>query len=136
LSNWEKGHQGDDGQRVRNYLSVAAVADVSQDSLEGPIGRLVFDRLQADFDQDELIHILAWIYYYPNAYNVETDAPEVEVHGPVDPDLVRSRSEQYALKLLGRLLGKLPDAAPTSANQKPTALPWIYTVLFGWLDRI
>jgi hypothetical protein len=114
FNGWDKGHQGDDGQRVRNYLSLAAVADFAQDPEEGPIGRLVFDRLEADFGKDELIHILAWIYLDPNVGTVITDAPEVDVHGPVDPDVVRTRSQGYGLKLLGRLLGKLPDAVPPS----------------------
>ena len=109
LQTWPAGHVADDGQRVRNYLSAAAVADYTQDNEEKYIARAVFDRLEEDFDQNELIHILAWIITSPDQGTVVDDAPELDIHGPVNEDVVRSRDVYYAQKLLGRLLGKLPD---------------------------
>ncbi len=110
LDAWPPGHEGNDGLRVRNYLAVACIADISEDAdIEGPVARAVFDRLQADFDKTELIHILAWIIRTDDAGPVMTDAPELDVHGPINPDAIRTRSVLYAVKLLGRLLGKLPD---------------------------
>jgi ABC-2 type transport system permease protein len=110
LPGWPPGHSGDDAQRVRNYLSAASIADASEDTdFEGPMARAVFDRLRADFDQTELIHILAYIAIEPDQGTVLEDAPELDVHGPINPDTIRSRNVMYALKLLGRLLGKLPD---------------------------
>jgi hypothetical protein len=109
LQTWPAGHSGNDGQRVRNYLSAASVADYTQDALEGPIARAVFDRLQEDFDKDELIHILAWIITNRDQGTIIDDAPYLDIHGPVNEDTVRERSQIYAQKLLGRLLGKLPD---------------------------
>ncbi len=107
---WDPGHQGGDAQRVRNYLSAASVADISeQDPLEAQIARAVFDRLETDFDKDDLIHILAYIVLNPNTGTVITDAPELDIHGPINADEVRQRDGLYALKLLGRLLGKLPE---------------------------
>jgi ABC-2 type transport system permease protein len=109
LDAWAPGHTTNDGQTVRNLLAAASVADIAQDPSEGPIARLVFDRLTADFDHDELIHILAWIHLVPSTDPVITDAPDLDIHGPVDPSMVRDRSEIYALKLLGRLIGKIPE---------------------------
>ncbi len=114
LQTWPPGNVADDGQRVRNYLSAAAVADYTQDPQEGPIARAVFDRLQADFEKDELIHILAWIITSPDRGMVVDDAPELDIHGPVNEDVVRSRDVYYAQKLLGRLLGKLADVQGSS----------------------
>ena len=111
LETWAPGHVEDDGQRVRNLLSAAAVADYAQDALEGPIARAVFDQLQAELDKDELIHILTWIIVAPDQGAVIVDAPEIDIHGPVNEDVVRTRDSIYAQKLLGRLLGKLPDVA-------------------------
>jgi len=112
LRTWPPGQDGDDGQRVRNLLSAASVADLSErDPSEGQIARAVFDRLQADFDKDELIHILTWIINNPGQGTVITDAPEIDIHGPTPEESVRDRDVIYALKLLGRLLGKLPDVA-------------------------
>jgi ABC-type multidrug transport system permease subunit len=110
LASWPLGHNGDDAQRVRNYLSAASIADASEDTdFEGPMARAVFDRLRADFDQTELIHILAYIAIDPDQGTVLEDAPELDVHGPINPDTIRTRNVMYALKLLGRLLGKLPE---------------------------
>jgi hypothetical protein len=110
LQTWPPGHTGDDAQRVRNYLSAASVADTSEtDPLEGNIARAVFDHLQDDFDKDELIQILAYIILYNDQGSVITDAPELDIHGPIEDYRIRRRDVIYALKLLGRLLGKIPD---------------------------
>jgi hypothetical protein len=112
LATWPPGQEGDDGQRVRNLLSAAAVADLSaRDPSEGQIARAVFDRLQADFDKDELIHILAWIITKPDQGSVIADAPEIDIHGPMNEESVRDRDVIYAQKLLGRLLEKIPNVS-------------------------
>jgi hypothetical protein len=109
LKSWPPGNVANDGQRVRNYLSAAAVADYTQDPEEGPIARAVFDQLQAEIENTELIHILAWIITAPDQGTIVDDAPYLDIHGPVNEDVVRGRDVYYAQKLLGRLLGKLPD---------------------------
>jgi ABC-2 type transport system permease protein len=110
LKTWPPGHTGDAAQRVRNYLSAASVADVSEtDPLEAHIARAVFDRLREDFDTDDLIHILTYIITTPDQGTIITDAPELDIHGPLEDYRIRNRDVIYALKLLGKLLGKLPD---------------------------
>jgi hypothetical protein len=68
--------------------------------------------LQEDFEKDELIHILAWIITNQDQGTVIQDMPELDIRGPVNEDTVRERDQIYAQKLLGRLLGKLPDVQP------------------------
>ena len=115
LRTWPPGRDGDADQRVRNLLSVAAVADIAQlTELEGHIARAVFDQLQDDYSKDDLVHLLTWIVLAPDQGTVITDAPELDIHGPVPEDMVRRRDQTYALKLLGRLLGRLPDVADDS----------------------
>jgi hypothetical protein len=116
LDAWPPGHLDDDGQSVRNLLSVAVIADYTQDPLEGQIARAVFERLKSDFDPTELEHILAWIITSPDQGTVLQAVPELGLAGPVNEDTIRSRSATYALKLLGRLLGKLPDVAAPQAG--------------------
>jgi ABC-2 type transport system permease protein len=109
LETWPLGRTADDGQNVRNLLSAAAIADVSQDSMEGQIARAVFDRLREAYPPDQLVRLLTWVAIAPDQGTVITDAPELDIHGPVPEDMIRRRDLIYALKLLGRLLGKLPD---------------------------
>ena len=109
LDAWPLAHEGSDENRVRALLSAAALADVTEDPLEAPIGRLVFTRLQADFDHDDLIQLLTWIVLHPAGGRVVTTAPELDLAGPVDDGVIRDRCVIYGKKFLGRLLGKIPD---------------------------
>jgi ABC-2 type transport system permease protein len=109
LDAWPPAHIDAAGQRARSILSVAAIADYTQDPLEGQIARVVFDRLQADFDKDQLTRILAWIILRPQEGVVITSAPELDLQGRVNEDVLRDREMLYAKKLLGRLLGKIND---------------------------
>ena len=109
LQAWPPGRAEEAGQRVRNLLSVAAVADISADLHEAEIGRLIFDELQATADRDRLCRILAWIILQPDEGKVINQAPELGLRRHPPEPLVRERSGYYAKKYLGRLLGKLHD---------------------------
>jgi hypothetical protein len=109
LAAWPPGNVESVGQRVRNLVSAASVADILQDPHEGQIARTVFDRLRADVDQDQLEHALAWIVLRPQDGTVITSAPELGFSGNVDEDQIRDRDLMYARKFLGKVLGKLPD---------------------------
>ena len=112
LGVWEPGQVGNPGDRVRRLLAVASIADYTQDNCEGPIARAVFDRLHADVDPQTLVPILSWVVLHPDEGPALTNTPELGLKGPVNEAMVRARSLIYAQKLLGRLLGKLPDVAP------------------------
>ena len=111
LADWDPGQIPDPVQRVRNYLYVPAVVDVFQmEGLERHVPRIVFARIQQDIPKEDLIKILYWIALHP----MEGDDSAVDQlrplglgNGPSDMETTRSRVGIYAVKLLGRLTGKL-----------------------------
>jgi ABC-2 type transport system permease protein len=109
LRTWPPGQADEAGQRVRNLLSVAAVADISADQHEAEIGRVVFDQLQVREDPGQLRRILAWIILAPDTGQVINQMPELGLRRHPPEPLVRERCVLYAKKYLGRLLGKLRD---------------------------
>ncbi len=111
LPSWQPGKVADPVQRVRNMLYVAAVPDVRQQPIERFAAQAVFYQLQQDIPKDQLIKILYWIALHP------TDGDDKAVgdlwalkfgNDPVDLEQTRERAAIYGVKLLGRLLGKLP----------------------------
>ena len=56
----------DQVQRVRNFLFVAAVPDVFQIPVERFVPWLVYQRLQEDIPEDQLIQLLYWVAQHPN----------------------------------------------------------------------
>jgi len=114
LPSWQPGKVGDPVQRVRNMLYVAAVPDVQQQPIERFAAQAVFYQLQEDIPKDQLIKILYWIALHP------TDGDDKAVgelwalrftNDPVDLEQTRERAAIYGVKLLGRLLGKLPHGS-------------------------
>ena len=111
LPSWQPGKVADPVQRVRNMLYVAAVPDVLQQPIERFAAQAVFYQLQQDIPKDQLIKILYWIALHP------TDGDDKAVsdlwalrftNDPVDLEQTRERAAIYGVKLLGRLLEKLP----------------------------
>ena len=109
LERWPPGWEGDRAQAVRNLLNVAAIADVSEDLREAAIAREVFDEVRERHEQGELVRILAWIILTPERGSVITKAPELGLRRSPPESVIRERTTLYAQKLLGRLLGKIPD---------------------------
>ena len=114
LPSWQPGKVADPVQRVRNMLYVAAVPDVQQQPIERFAAQAVFYQLQEDIPKDQLIKILYWIALHP------TDGDDKAVgelwalrftNDPVDLEQTRERAAIYGVKLLGRLLGKLPHGS-------------------------
>ena len=113
LPGWMPGNAADPVQRARNLLAIAAVPDILQmEQVERFVPRLVFARLQAVIPPRELPKILYWIAMHPDA---GSDAAIHQLGGFGLPDIsgpskpVRGRIMLYALKLLGRLAGPLPN---------------------------
>jgi hypothetical protein len=112
LPSWQPGKVADPVQRVRNLLYVAAVPDVQQAAIERFAPHAVYERLQQDIPKDQLIKILYWIALHP------TDGDDSAVDqvwalrftgGAIDMQQVRDRAAIYAVKLLGRILSKIPS---------------------------
>jgi ABC-2 type transporter len=112
LVTWGPARVADPVQRVRNVLYVAAVPDVFQIPHERYLPRVVFERLQEDVPKEDLIKILFWVATHPNGGDDsavdDLRSVGLKVDGPSDIDQVRERVMIYALKLLGRLVGKIP----------------------------
>ena len=112
LPKWKPGLVKDPVQRVRNLLFVPGVVDVFQmEGLERFLPHIVFDYLQSTTPKDDLIKILYWIALHPS----EGDDSAVDElrslglgNGPGDIGTTRDRVAVYAVKLLGRITGKIP----------------------------
>ena len=110
LEHWGPAQVQDPTQRVRNYLYVAAVPDVFQIPLERFAPLLIFDRLQKEFAERDLVRLLYWVARHPAEGD---DSALAELHalglgaGPSDTEQTRERVVYYAVKLLGRLTGKI-----------------------------
>jgi hypothetical protein len=112
LVTWAPARVSDPVQRVRNILYVAAVPDVFQMPEERYLPHIVFERLQGDIPKDDLIKILFWVATHPQGGDDsavdDLRSAGVPVNGPGDMEQARERVMLYALKLLGRLAGKIP----------------------------
>ena len=112
LVTWAPARVADPVQRVRNLLYVAAVPDVFQIPLERYVPHVVFERLQGDVPKDDLIKILFWVATHPaggdDSAVDDLRSAGIPVNGPGDMEQARERVMLYALKLLGRLVGKIP----------------------------
>jgi len=109
LKAWAPGRVEDIGQRARNLLSIAAIADVEEDPLEGEIARDIFDQLKATVPEPELKKVLAWIILAPDRGQVVMNAQALGFRPIPGDKIIRERSVLYAKKYLGRLLGKISD---------------------------
>ena len=113
LATWKYAQVADPVQRVRNVLYVAAVPDVFQLPVERYLPAIVFERLQADVPKPDLIKILFWVATHPSGGDDsacdDLRAAGLQVSGPADIEQARERVMIYALKLLGRLVGKIPS---------------------------
>ncbi len=115
LRTWGPGERADIGESVRHLLSVAAIADITQDNSEREIARAVYELMRERHADDVLARALAWIVLEPEAGTVIRAAPELGLRGAADPRIIRERCAWYARKFLGRVLGKIndqPAAAP------------------------
>ena len=112
LLQWKPAQVADPVQRVRNILFVAAVPDVFQmDPLERFIPLVVFDHLQQNIPEGDLVKILYWIALHPNEGDdgAVDEMRELRLgSGPMDMQQARERAALYAVKLLGRITGKIP----------------------------
>jgi hypothetical protein len=113
LRDWQPGRIADPVQRTRNLLYIAAVTDIAQlAELERHVPLVVYDHLEATFRPDDLQKILYWVAAHPEegddlAAGRLTEAC-IELPAPGNPYALRARTQIYALKLLGRLIGVIP----------------------------
>ena len=108
LLTWRPGLEGDDVQRVRNLVCVAAVPDSIQHPVERYLPPVVLSHLQEIYPKDKLIKILTWIVLHPEDGNVIDSIADLGVQGTAgDPAVVRERSYLYSLKFILRITGRI-----------------------------
>jgi hypothetical protein len=110
LPDWPPGKVQDPVQRARNLLYVAAVPDVLQTPIERFTPLEIYDYLQQAIPKPHLIQALFWIALHP----MDGDDSAIEQlpalgmnYPPTDVDETRNRAAFYAVKMLGRLTGKV-----------------------------
>jgi ABC-2 type transport system permease protein len=110
LPDWPPGKVQDPVQRARNLLYVAAVPDVLQTPIERFTPLEIYDYLQQAIPKPQLIQALFWIALHP----MDGDDSAIEQlpalgmnYPPTDVDETRNRAAFYAVKILGRLTGKV-----------------------------
>jgi ABC-type transport system involved in cytochrome c biogenesis permease component len=110
LPDWAPGQVQDPVQRARNLLYVTAVPDVLQTSIERFAPLEIYDYLEKTIPKQQLIQALFWIALHP----MDGDDSAIEQlpalglnFPPTDIDETRNRAAFYAVKLLGRLTGKI-----------------------------
>ena len=118
LTYWPPGREGRLDQRVRDLLSVCAVADLSEDENEGEIALAVFGQIQDTVPAATLKKVLAWIVLHPAEGEVKTEVPEFGIQPAAAGPVVRERCVAYAKKLLRRLLRPGPSAAAARSTDE------------------
>lgn len=110
---WEPGHVFNLDEKVRNLVCAAALMDIGQGQFESELPLFVYQRLHAEVPDDKLKAILGMMAFHPESGTVIATAPELDLHIGVGDDQVRERLQILAVKMLGRLLSKLPMEPPT-----------------------
>ena len=116
LAYWPPGREGPLDQRVRDLLSVCAVADLTQDENEGEIALVVFGQIRDAIPAPALARVLAWIILHPAGGKVRLDVSEFGIKPAPVEAVVRERCAAYAKKLA------LAAASPEFRPARP----------FGW----
>jgi hypothetical protein len=109
---WAPGHAFDTTEKVRNLLGACALMDIGQGQFEAELPLFVYQRLRREVPDDKLKAILADMAFHPDQGNVIRTAPELNLDIGVGEDQIRERLQIFAVKMLGRLLGKLPMDPP------------------------
>jgi hypothetical protein len=108
VGTWPGAKGEDTTARTFALLNVAALVDMSRGEFEAELARAVFDSLIKDVPRERLIEDAATITLQRYPGKALTVIPELGLGMPLEQKDVQTRTELYAKKLLGRLLGKLP----------------------------
>lgn len=105
---WAPGHVFDNTEKVRNLICACALMDIGQGQFEAELPLFVYQRLRREIPDDKLKAILAHMAFYPTEGSVIHTAPELNLDIGVGEDQIRERLQIFAVKMLGRMIGKLP----------------------------
>jgi len=110
---WAPGHVFDNTEKVRNLIGACALMDIGQGQFEAELPLFVYQRLRREVPDDKLKSILIAMAFHPNDGSVISTAPELNLDIGVGEDQIRERLQIFAVKMLGRMLGKLPWDPPS-----------------------
>jgi hypothetical protein len=105
---WAPGHVFDNTEKVRNLIGACALMDIGQGQFEAELPLFVYQRLRREIPDDKLKATLVSMAFYPNDGSVIHTAPELSLDIGVGEDQIRERLQIFAVKMLGRMIGKLP----------------------------
>lgn len=110
LAAWPPGQDADPQRRTAALLDAAAMHDLGRNAFEGEAARAIFDRLRSSVPHDDLVRCCVRLIDGTDGCATTVQAPELTgIDGAFDASKVRERAQVYAKKLLGRLLGRLPE---------------------------
>ncbi len=123
LASWQPGQVPKVEEKVRNLLCVAVLEDIGQGQFEAELPLHIYRFLRKEVPEKRLKEILAMTAFYPEHGPVIETAPELNLDIGVGEKEVRWRLQILAVKMLGRMLGKLPynwdeDNQQKSGEQK------------------
>ena len=114
---WPPGQVPKVEERVRNLLTVCNLEDIGQGQFEAELPLHIYTFLRKEIPKQRLKDILATMAFYPDYGSVLTTAPELNLDIGVGEQQIRQRLQILAVKMLGRILGKLPwGVAPEEEN--------------------
>lgn len=105
---WAPGHVFDNTEKVRNLICACALMDIGQGQFEAELPLFVYQRLRREIPDDKLKTILSHMAFYPGEGSVIHTAPELNLDIGVGEDQIRERLQIFSVKMLGRMIGKLP----------------------------
>ena len=110
IATWPPGADGDDLHCIRNLLYIAAVPDAIQLPVERYMPQVVYEHLIDSYPKEKLVKILTYIALHPEEGMVIDDISDLGIEGTAgDPMIVRERAYLYAIKMIARLTGRVPQ---------------------------
>jgi ABC-type transport system involved in cytochrome c biogenesis permease component len=110
LPTWPPGADGNELRCIRNLLYVAAVPDAIQLPVERYLPQVVYEYLIDSYPKEKLVKVLTYIALHPEEGMVIDDISDLGIEGTVgDPMIVRERAYLYAIKMIARLTGRVPQ---------------------------
>jgi hypothetical protein len=110
---WAPGHVFDNTEKVRNLIGACALMDIGQGQFEAELPLFVYQRLRREVPDDKLKAVLVAMAFHPDQGSVIPTAPELNLDIGVGEDQIRERLQIFAVKMLGRVIGKLPWDPPS-----------------------
>jgi hypothetical protein len=108
LAAWPPGQVPKTEEKVRNLMCVAVLEDMGQGMFEAELPLYLYTRFRREIPDKTLKNILLITAYHPQHGSIIETAPELNLNIGLGEAAVRERLQILAVKMLGRMLGKLP----------------------------